>query len=139
MSAFTPLNPLEAALQKAQAGEVQPSDLFGVLHDAQVLVLVDRELGPGGAWTEDTSMLVLNSPSGTPVVAVFSAPERAKDWPERAPAFRWGLQVEFRWLLQGISPQVGIVVNPDCEVGVEMNTEILGKLRQAIAAGPAAH
>ena len=139
MTAFAPLNPLETALQQAQAGERKPSDLFAALHDAQVFVLVDRELGPGGTWTEDTSLLVLNSPSGAPVVAVFSAPERAKDWPERAPAFRWGLHVEFRWLLQGLSPQVGIVVNPDSEVGVELTTEILGKLRQTVAAGPAAH
>lgn len=140
MADFTPLNALEAALQQAQAGETQPSELFAALHGAQVFVLVDRELGPGGAWTEDTSLLVLQGPSGAPVVAVFSAPERAKDWPERAPAFRWGLLVDFRWLLQGVSPQAGIVVNPDCEVGVELTTDILAKLRQAAATdGPATH
>lgn len=139
MSTFTPVNALETALQQAQAGQAPPSDLFSALHGAQVFVLIDRELGPGGAWTEDTSMLVLNSPSGAPVVAVFSSPERAKDWPERAPAFRWGLQVAFSWLLQGLSPQAGIVVNPDCEVGVELTTEILAKLRQAVATGPVQH
>lgn len=134
MTDFTPLNPLETTLAAAQAGTLPPSQLFAALHGTQVFVLINKQLGPDTPWDEETALLVLNGQAGTPVVAVFSAAERAIDWPAQAPAFRFGLWVEFRWLLGGIAPELGIAINPGAAVGLELAPAMLQQLRDSIAA-----
>jgi len=72
---------------------------------------------------------VLMNSAGTPVLAMFTAPERSGEWPKRQPRFRFGLLTDFAWLLKGITLNVGIVINPGLSVGLEMRPSTVGELR----------
>ena len=102
-----------------------------MLHVAQVFVLLNAEPGPNGEWVEGTEVLVLKNEADEPVIAMFSAPERAAGWPENAPGYDHGLLVAFRWLLGGVVPGVGIVLNPGSEIGVEISPTLVKKLQDA--------
>jgi hypothetical protein len=131
MQTFTASNALEQALLDAQTGKIPPSKLFESLYAAQVFVLIDKEIGVGGMWSNDISMLVLNSQSGTPMIAMFTSPERAMGWPERAPAFKFGLLTDFSWLLKGLATEAGVVINPGSAIGVELTASIVQQLRES--------
>lgn len=133
-STFSPLNELEVHLLQAQEGELSPSAFLDSLLTDQVFVLLDRAITEGGEWDEGTSPLVLTNEADEPMFAVFSAPERASLWSEQAPAFEHALQVDFRWLLSGISDGVGVVLNPGFDVGMEMIPEAVAQLKQRAAA-----
>ena len=135
---FAPLNALEQALLDTQEGRLPPAAFFQRLCDAQVFILIDKEIPENGVWTPDIALLVLNSQSGIPVVAMFTAPERSVAWLAQAPAFKFGLQIDFRWLLNGLAEGVGIVLNPGAAVGVELPSSIVQKLK-ASAATPKAN
>lgn len=122
-------NALEHALSAVQAGRLPPSRLFAALDAAAVYVFVDEPLGPEG-WRETTTLMILNGPSGHPAVGVFTAPERAIGWPERAGAFKHGLRVDFSWLAAGLADGVGIAINPDSELAVELPPALVRKLRE---------
>lgn len=128
-SAFAPLNALEQALLDTQEGRMLPAAFFEQLSGATVFILLDKAIPEGGSWTSDISLLVLNSQSGFPVIALFTAPERSIAWLAQAPAYPHGLQISFRWLLQGISAGVGLVLNPGSAVGVELPPGLVDKLR----------
>lgn len=134
MTAFTPANALEQALLDARDGTVPPSHLFEALVAAQVFTLFNEEPGADGNFSDNASMLVLNSEGNVPLVGLFTAPERAAGWPEQAPAYRYGLLVAFRWLLPRLADGVGIVLNPGAPVAVELPPVLVGKLRDSLAA-----
>lgn len=135
MPEFTATNPLEAILLDAQLGQVKPSRLFDLLCASQVFVMLNQPLGAGGAWVEGTELLVLEGPERAPVIAVFTAPERAVMWRGIATGFDHGLLVDFRWVLGGIVNDVGIALNPGSEVGLEMSADMVKKLQASIEAG----
>lgn len=134
MQNFVAANPLESALLDAQEGRAQPSKLFETLYSAQVFVLINQDPGPGGQWTDETSLLILHNQDRTPVIAMFTSMERLAGWPEKSQEFQYVLEVDFGWLLNGIMDGVGVVLNPGCAVGVEMAPEIIGKLQESVRA-----
>jgi hypothetical protein len=115
-----PLNELEHSILRAQKGDVPISDLMQLFLGSQVFVLIDKEIGPSGKWDNSASSLVLRSPNGFPVLAIFTCPERATNWPKEHPQFCFGLLTDFSWLLKGIGLNVGIAVNPGSRIGFEM-------------------
>ena len=135
---FSPANPLEHSLLRAQQGTGSPADFFDELIKSQVFVLLDKEIGPEGRWDPSINMCVLTNASGSPVVAAFTAPERSSPWHERLPQFQYGLLVSSTWLLGGLGPGVGVVLNPGHPVGVELAPEAIDRLKQQVAGEKAA-
>jgi len=131
---FDALNALELRLVQAQQGELEVPAFLDSLLDEQVFVLIDRPLGEGGQWDEQTTPLVLTSESGEPMFAVFSAPEHATPWADQVAGFEHALQVDFAWLLGGIPAQVGIVLNPGFDIGMEMSPDAVSQLKERAAA-----
>ncbi len=130
---FTPTNALEQLLLDAQQGSGSSAGFFDALLDAPIFVLIDKELGPDGRWDPSINLCILTNADGAPMVAAFTAPERSAPWHERFPEFPFGLQVSFTWLLQGLGPDTGIVVNPGWPVGVELAAEAIARLKQDVA------
>lgn len=130
---FSPLNRLEATLLAAQTGTGPSSAFFDELVQSQVFLLLDREIGEDGRWDPAINLCVLTNAQGRPVVAAFTAPERSTDWYAHLPQFKYGLLVTFAWLMQGLGPEVGVVVNPGLPVGVELGPEAIMDLRQQAA------
>ena len=129
-AAFSPLNPLEEALLQAQLGAAPAADFFSVLLDSQVFVLLDKDIGPDGQWDPSINLCLLTNAAGAPVLAAFSAPERSAPWYPHLPQFQFGLLVSFVWLMQGLGPDAGVVLNPGHGVGVELAPEAIARLRQ---------
>lgn len=117
---FLPLNELESVFRSVRSGNAPVAAFLDALLAAQVFVLLDSDPGRDGDWNESTSPLVLNSHKGFPVLAIFTAPERAIAMTSQFPAFSHGLLIDFSWLLQRISAGAGLVINPGTLVGMEM-------------------
>lgn len=132
---FSPLNDLEAVLQSVRAGEAAVSAFMDALMDAQVFVLLNQDPGPEGDWHESASPLVLNNHQGMPVLAIFTAPERAIAMTSQFPAFAHGLLINFTWLLPRISAGAGLVINPGTLLGMEMPPAGVQRLQNEMRAG----
>lgn len=131
MTDFIPGNALEQILLDTREGRAEPSKLFEKLHGSRVIVLLDKPIGVGARWPEDASPLLLKNAEGEPVVAMFTAAERGEDWARQSPGHRHGALVSFRWLVGGLSPQLGAVLNPGSPMAVEMSAALLARLREA--------
>ncbi len=129
---FGPLNALESVLLAVRAGDAPAADFLGALSSAQVLVLLDKDPGPEGNWEASALPLVLNSSQGGPVVAIFTAPERAIAMTSQFPAFCHGLQIDCSWMLQRISAGVGLVVNPGTLMGMEIPPSVVAQLQAGL-------
>ena len=130
---FVPQNELESVLLKAQQGSCPASDFLDKLLSSKVFVLLDKEIGPEGRWDPSINPCILNNAARAPVLAAFTTPELATPWHERLPQFGYGLLVNFAWVLQGLRPQVGVVINPGHKVGVELTPEAIARLKQQAA------
>lgn len=136
---FVARNDLEATLQLAQQGKASTPDFLNSFVNSQVFVLVDKALDSEGQWDPSINLCVLTNAAGNPVVAVFTAPERAIPWSEHLPQFQHGLLVSPTWLIQGLGPTAGIVVNPGHKVGVELSPDAVRQMKDAIAAATPIH
>lgn len=126
---FEPSNDLERALVAAQLGKLSVPTFMQTLAASKVFVLIDKEIGPSGVWDNSASPMVLSNAQGAPVLAMFTAPERSGEWPKLQPHFAFGLLTDFSWLLKGIAPNIGIVINPALSVGLEIQPSTVAQLR----------
>ncbi len=126
---FEPLNDLERALVAALQNQVPVATFVQTLRASKVYILVERETGPDGVWNSSTAPMVLANSAKTPFAAVFTAPERSEAWARRQTTFRFGLTTDFGDLLQGMAPDLGIVVNPGLHAGFEMQPATVAQLK----------
>jgi len=126
---FTPTNPFEEKLAACCAGELELAALVPTFLESQVFVLLDGDI-PAGNPHLKANPLVLDSPKGYPVLAIFSRPECATRVAQAFPQFPYGLLVECRWLLRQIKSTVGIAVNPGSTVGFEMPPEGFARFKR---------
>lgn len=125
---FRPGNELERALVQAQARTMSVDDFFMHLVASQVVLLLDKEV-PESGWSNDISPLTLVSPRGGNVLAVFTGVERATPTSQNSSRHKYALLVDFRWALKGVSPGLGVVVNPGWSVGVEIEPARVAELK----------
>ena len=132
LPAFKAANPLETALEQARSGVIPIRDFIEKLLVSQVFVLLDKAVEPDGIWDNSASPMVLSSSTGSPMLAVFTAPERSTHSPHRLPEYAFGLLIEFRWLLQGMAQNAGLVINPGSAVGLEIPPAGIMQIRAEI-------
>jgi len=128
-SGFEPNNELERALVQAQAGKLSVPEFFAHLLKSQVVILLDSAPPQSGAWDNNISPLVLRSSTGSNVLAVFTSKERATPMTQKAKKHQYALLTDFSWVLKGVAPGVGIVVNPGWPVGLEIQPERVAELK----------
>ena len=126
---FQAENHLEHALIEAQAGVLSVGEFLETLVSSQVFVLLNKEIDSNG-WDNSVSPMILSNQKSVPVLVMFTSPERSDGWPAKFPNFSFGLLTEFRWLLQGVAPGVGIVINPGLLVGLELAPARVAELRE---------
>jgi hypothetical protein len=130
---FEPRNDLEQALVAAQQNQMPVPTFVQTLLRSQVFVLVDKQIPPGGAWHQSAAPMVLSNADKTPFLAIFTAPERADAWTKRQTTFGFGLSTVFTGVLQGMAPNLGIVINPGLPVGFEMQPATVEQLRTQVS------
>ena len=123
-------NELEQKLQDAQEGRITSDDLLQTLMTSQVFMPVQDEK-PAVLNIQRSSRaqpLVLTAEDGTSVLALFSSPERAKEFTKDYPGFGGGLLAEFTWVLEKMGRDFGIALNPGSEIGFDMEPETVNEL-----------
>ena len=141
MTATEARNELEAKILEAQEGRITSDDLLKTLMGSQVFMPVQDEKAPVLNVQRSTRAqpLVLSAEEGTPILVLFSSPERAKPFLENYPGFTGGILESFKWVLQNMGSGYGIMLNPESEVGFDMEPETVQDLIQQLADSETQH
>jgi hypothetical protein len=136
MPPFEPLNDLEQELVRCQQGHIDLPLFLQVLLASQIYVLLDREITETNPHLT-APPLMLTSPAGYPVFALFTSADRATSLAQRFPTFSYGLLVDARWLLSVLASTAGLVLNPGWSAGLEMPPERFARLKRDFGLMPA--
>jgi hypothetical protein len=141
MTATEARNELEAKILEAQEGRITSDDLLKTLMGSQVFMPVQDEKAPVLNVQRSTRAkpLVLSAEEGTPILVLFSSPERAKPFLEDYPGFTGGILESFKWVLENMGSGYGIMLNPESEVGFDMEPETVQDLIQQLAGSKSQH
>ncbi|MHB1591121.1 MAG: SseB family protein [Sulfuricella sp.] len=127
--AFIPKNELEKKLLAAWEGSLSGDEFMQELLVSEVFMPIENdEVMQGVQRSSRAQPLVLEAEDGTQVVAVFTSPDRAKPFLQDFPLYGGGLLTEFKWVLEKMGSGHGIALNPGCEVGFDMEPEMLSQL-----------
>ena len=141
MTATEARNELEAKILEAQEGRITSDDLLQTLMGSQVFMPVQDEKAPVLNVQRSTRAqpLVLSAEEGTPILVLFSSPERAKPFLQDYPGFTGGILESFKWVLQNMGSGYGIMLNPGSEVGFDMEVETVQDLIRQLADSETRH
>jgi hypothetical protein len=128
---FEARNELEEKLMAAQEGQLPETDFMQYLMDTQVFIPVKDSIGIEGFTSSDKAVpLTLKTEDGVEILILFTSPERAKIFLQDYPGFEGGLLVEFKWVLERTGTGVGISINPDWPVGMDLEPGTVQQLRE---------
>ena len=126
---FEPRNELERKLLAVWEGGMSGDDFMRELLVSEVFMPIENdEVIQGLQRSASAKPLVLQTEDGTRVLAVFTSPERAKPFLQDFPGYSGGLLTEFKWILEKTGSGHGVALNPGCEVGFDMEPEMLDQL-----------
>jgi len=127
---FEARNELEEQLQAAQEGRLTSDDFMHYLMETQVFMPVKDSIGIEGFTSSSKAMpLTVRAEDNTEVLILFTSPERAKDFVDYYPDYDGGLLAEFNWILERTGSGIGISINPDWPVGIDLEPEMVQQLR----------
>lgn len=124
-----PANDLEKALAAAQNGESTITEFLQQLIDSDVFILLSRSEERDDEGARDIQPLVLEGPDKTPMIAMFTLPERGSPLTKEFPDFTFPLEVEFSWIVANASEGMGLVINPGWSYAASLPPEALSQLR----------
>jgi hypothetical protein len=127
---FEARNELEQKLVTAQEGRLSSEEFMKYLLDTQVFMPVKDSIGIEGFTGSDKAIpLTLKTEDDIEILILFTSPDRAKTFLQDYPGFEGGLLVEFKWVLERTSSDVGISINPNWPVGMDMEPEMVQQLK----------
>ena len=127
---FEARNELEQNLVAAQEGQMAGDAFMQYLMDTQVFMPVKDSIGIEGFTSSDKAVpLTLKTEDDVEVLILFTSPERAKGFLQDYPAFDGGLLAEFKWVLERTGSGIGISINPNWPVGMDMEPEMVQQLK----------
>lgn len=127
---FEPRNELEKSLLAAQEEKISSDDLLNILMNSQVFMPVqdDKPSLLNIQRSTRAQPLVLTDEDSTPILMLFSSPERAKEFISDYPGFGGGILTEFTWVLERMGRDFGIALNPGLDAGFDMELETVNDL-----------
>ena len=128
---FEARNELEQKLMAAQEGSLSENEFMHYLLEAQVFMPVRDSIGIAGFTGSDKTIpLTLKTEDAVEVLVLFTSPNRAKGFVKDYPGYEGGLLVEFKWVLERTGSGVGISINPNWPVGMDMEPEMVQQLKR---------
>jgi len=128
---FEGRNELEEKLMAAQEGQLPETEFMQYLLDTQVFLPVKDSIGIEGFTASDKAVpLTLKAEGGVEILILFTSPQRAKVFLQDYPGFEGGLLTEFKWVLERTGTGIGISINPDWPVGMDLEPEMVQQLRE---------
>lgn len=128
-------NELETKLLDAQDGRITSEELLEILLQSQVYMPVQEEKAAvlNIQRSPRAQPLVLPDESGTPILIIFSSPERSKEFVKDYPGYGGGLLTEFTWIIERMGRDYGIALNPGEDIGFDMEPETVNQLVDTLA------
>jgi hypothetical protein len=125
-----PRNNLEQLLVEALDESVSPENFATRIIDMQVFMPVHDEKHKIAGFQSSTQAepLVLEDDEGHRALIVFSAPEHAKEFLSQYEGYSGGLLTELSWILQRMSDDIGIALNPGMELGFDFDPDMVAML-----------
>lgn len=126
---FVPMNDLEKKLLAAHQGEIQTQQFLDELINEQVFMPILEKSDIGGLQTSQSAHpLTLQTEDGLNVIIAFSSPDRAKAFVKDFPGYGGGLLTEFYWILERLGGEVGVSINPDNEMGIDLEPDMVADM-----------
>ena len=127
---FETRNELEQKLLAAQEGQMPDAKFMKYLMDTQIFMPVKDSIGIEGFTSSDKAIpLTLLSDDKIEVLVLFTSPDRAREFVRDHPGYEGGLLAEFKWVLERTGSGVGISINPNWPVGMDMEPEMVQQLK----------
>ena len=127
---FETRNELEEKLLAAQEGTMGSEDFMTYLMDAQVFMPVKDSIGIEGFTASDKAVpMTLKTEDNVEVLILFSSPDRSRGFMQDYPGYDGGLLVEFKWVLERVGSGIGVSINPDWPVGMDLEPEMVQQLK----------
>jgi hypothetical protein len=127
---FEARNEVEQKLVAAQEGQLSSEEFMKYLLDTQVFMPVKDSIGIEGFTGSDKAIpLTLKTEDDIEILILFTSPDRAKTFVLDFPGFEGGLLVEFKWVLERTGSDIGISINPNWPVGMDMEPEMVQQLK----------
>jgi hypothetical protein len=127
---FEARNDLEQKLLAAQEGRIPENEFMQYLLEAQVFMPVRDSIGIAGFTGSNKAIpLTLKTEDAVEVLILFTSPDRAKSFVRDHPGYEGGLLTEFKWVLERTGSGVGISINPNWPVGMDMEPEMVQQLK----------
>ena len=131
---FDARNELEENLLAAQEGRMSSDELMKYLMDTQVYMPVKDSIGIEGFTSSDKAIpLTLKTEDEIEVLILFTSPDRSKEFVQDFPGYDGGLLVEFKWVLERTGSGIGISINPNWPVGMDLEPSMIEQLRGHLA------
>ena len=127
---FEARNELENNLLAAQEGQMDSEAFMAYLMDTQVFMPIKDSIGIEGFTSSTRAIpLTLKSEDNIEVLILFTSPERAKEFVQEFPGYEGGLLAEFSWVLERTGSGIGISINPNWPVGMDLEPEMVQQLK----------
>ena len=109
---------------------MQSEDFMTYLMDAQVFMPVKDSIGIEGFTSSDKAVpMTLKTEDNVEVLILFSSPDRSREFMQDFPDYDGGLLAEFKWVLERVGGGVGISINPNWPVGMDLEAEMVQQLK----------
>ncbi len=131
---FEARNELEEKLLAAQEGQMTSDEFMEYLMDTQVFMPVKDSIGIEGFTSSDKAIpLTLKTEDEIEVLILFTSPDRSKEFVQDFSGYDGGLLAEFKWVLERTGSGIGISINPNWPVGMDLEPEMIEQLRGNLA------
>ena len=127
---FEARNELEENLLAAQEGQMSSESFMEYLMETQVFMPVKDSIGIEGFTSSDKAVpLTLKSEDNIEVLILFTSPDRSKEFLQDFQGYDGGLLAEFKWVLERTGSGIGISINPDIPVGMDLEPDMIAQLK----------
>ncbi|SDZ84092.1 MAG: SseB family protein [Candidatus Thiothrix putei] len=125
------MNEAEELLVKALAGELEGDTFIQQLLEVTLFMPIYEKHQIGGLQptTSDQAVpLTLDDDAGNKILILFTSPDRAKAFVRDFPGYGGGLLAEFKWIIEKVGVGYSISINPDHELGIDLEVGMLQNL-----------
>jgi hypothetical protein len=127
---FEARNELEEKLLAAQEGQMSSEALMEYLMETQVFMPVKDSIGIEGFTSSNKAVpLTLKTDDDLEVLVLFTSPDRSKAFVQDFPGYDGGLLAEFKWVLERTGSGIGISINPNWPVGMDLEPGMIEQLK----------
>lgn len=133
-TAFIARTDLERRLEALHDGTLSETEFVAALLGTEIFMPIQDDTKSGIQLGTSAKPLVVEDESGIPVMLLFTSPERAKPVVQEFPGYGGGLLTEFKWVLEKLTDDVGISLNPGWEIGYDIEPAQVAKIRATLSA-----